>query len=52
MTTTQTAFLNRIGILTPRQVRQQEFESWLRTKVKNIYVADNDKMDRAIQSIE
>lgn len=52
MTAAQTTFLNRHGIISGRQQRQEQFEIWMREKVKNIFVSDNVRMNRAIEEIE
>jgi hypothetical protein len=52
MTQQQTNFLNGIGVMTGRQRRQEDFDTWMRDKVKSVFYFDNDKMTRAIETIE
>lgn len=54
MTQSQTNFLNKKGIITTSQKRQQNldrFYNWLRM-TGNIYIASNEAMEAAYQKID
>lgn len=51
MNTTQTQFLNKNGILTPKQVRQERFIEWMK-KVKNVYSCQPERMAAAMEMVE
>lgn len=48
----QTSFLNRLGIITTQQQRQIQFEDWMKNRIKNVHIADNLRMNRAIEAVE
>lgn len=51
MTTTQTQSLNKNGILTPQQVRQERFIEWMK-RLNNVYYAQNERMAAAMAKVE
>jgi len=48
---TNTQFI-RPGIETGRHQRQQNFNNWMRDKIKNIYYTNNARMVNAFERVE